>query len=146
VSRRLLMTALVVFLSGCSLWGGGKKVSPPAPLPELERPIAVDEIWRLDIGAGAKAPYYRLVPGVAGTRLYGATPDGGLLALNAQTGEVIWRVKTHYRFQAGPGFNEQALFLGDTRWTGGGLRCADRRAALADSSHQRGHWGAASAG
>lgn len=112
MSRRLLMTALVVFLSGCSLWGGGKKVSPPAPLPELERPIAVDEIWRLDLGAGAKAPYYRLVPGVAGTRLYGATPDGGLLALNAQTGEVAWRIKTHYRFQAGPGFNEQALFLG----------------------------------
>ncbi len=112
MSRRMLMTVLALGLSGCSLWGGGKKVSPPAPLPELDKPIGVEQVWRRDIGKGASAPYFRLVPGVAGARLYGATPDGELIALNAQTGDVIWRRKTHYHFQAGPGVGEQRLFLG----------------------------------
>ena len=81
-------------LSGCNwIKSLGKKdnVEPPTPLTEFAPTTTVDRVWSEGVGDGADVSGARLAPVVAGDRVYAASVDGSVEALDAATGRTLWQ-------------------------------------------------------
>lgn len=118
MKRILLVVVLAAgMLSGCS-WlkslGSKDNVQPPTPLTEFTPTTQIDRVWNERIGTGAGTSGARLAPGSEDGRLYAASIDGTLMALNATTGRTIW--KKHLGQRHGWWWRRTENSL---RWSGG---------------------------
>jgi outer membrane protein assembly factor BamB len=96
MSFRILLIALVlVFATGCSTvkgWFGKSKNAAlePAELTEIASPIAVDQAWSRNLGDGREKLGLRQKVAIEGDRLYVSNDEAQVLALDANTGDVLW--------------------------------------------------------
>ena len=94
MKRSLFVIAvLATLLSGCNwLKSLGKKdnVEPPTELTELVPTTQIDRVWSESIGSGAGDSGARLSPAHADGRLYAASIDGSIEAIDAATGRTLW--------------------------------------------------------
>lgn len=113
-SLAALMVAALV-LQGCSWfksWGGEPKPGEPADLVEFEPTVDTDEVWSLDVGKGTYRGTQQLRPVYQDGVIYVAGHEGELSAVDAATGNRVWRLKTELPFSGGPGISEDLLLLG----------------------------------
>jgi len=124
----LLVAALAVSLSGCNwIKSLGKKdnVEPPTPLAEFTPSVRVDRVWSEGIGDGAGVSGARMAPFVAADRVYVASVDGSVEALDAATGRTVWqkrlggrhgmlwrRTDNSVRWSGGPAVDGDLLVVG----------------------------------
>lgn len=119
--RHLLAISLLTLLpafAGCSLISkiisGKDNVNPPRELTEFTPTLQVQRVWKESIGDGAGRSGIRLRPAYADGKLYVASTDGQLAALDAASGKTIWRDDT--RTQGWFGFGNKrypdALYAG----------------------------------
>lgn len=110
--------ALAVLLGGCAQlpWLGGERdPTPPTPLDKKMTQRAVPQVlWRTRIGKGTDERQLRLLPAVAGGRLYAADARGVVAALSPGDGRIIWERKTDFPFSGGPDVQGDTLVLGST--------------------------------
>ncbi len=117
MKRALLMVALATFVLGGCKWlqNIGKKdnVEPPTPLVEVSSRLGVQSLWTTTVGKGAGMSGARMRPAVVGDRLYVASVDGSLHALDANSGRSLWTVndKTQ-RWSGGPAANDELVVVG----------------------------------
>ncbi len=89
-----LATLLLVFLaSGCSFFDDDEEdVRQPTALTQINTEVQLNRLWNVSIGRGAEDKAIRLVPGFSGSRIFAASADGTVKALESGTGREIWRV------------------------------------------------------
>ncbi len=91
----LSLLALAPAMTGCSLiqkmFNKGSNIEPPRPLVEFTPSVKVQQVWSARIGDGAGKSGVRLRPAYADGKLYVASTDGKLAALDAATGKTIWQ-------------------------------------------------------
>ena len=94
--RRLaaLLVALAAALSACST-----DKPKPTPLEDLAPKIAGRQAWAGKVGRMG----FPMVPAVHGGVFYVASGDGEVLALRADSGQVVWRVSAGAALSAGVG-------------------------------------------
>lgn len=108
-----LIIALSIGLAGCNALGGRRQtVDLPAPLPEIAEAQSVRWLWDVDVGgkSGERFPY--LAPSTGDGRIYAASVDGRVIAVDPGKGEQVWRVKTKTRIAAGPTWVADTLLVG----------------------------------
>ena len=93
--RTLILAALLASTTGCTTlkgWFGDdkNKASDPAELVEIASPIAVNKAWSRKLGDENASLGLRQRPAIEGDRLYVSNDEGRVLAINANTGDVIW--------------------------------------------------------
>ncbi len=124
----LLVVALTTALSGCNwIKNLGKKdnVEPPTPLTQITPTAQVDRVWSDGVGRGAGDTGARLAPGSADGRLYAASIDGTIEAIDAASGRTLWqkhvgdrkgwlwrRGENSLRWSGGPGVHGDLLVVG----------------------------------
>lgn len=124
----ILVAAVAVALGGCTwLKNLGKKdnVEPPTPLTQITPTAQVDRIWSERVGKGAGDSGARLAPGSADGRLYAASIDGTIEAIDAASGRTLWskhlgerkgwlwrRGENSLRWSGGPGVQGDLLVVG----------------------------------
>jgi len=89
----VILAALSVSLSGCDwIKSLGKKdnVEPPTPLVEFTPTAQVQKLWTEGAGDGAGDSGARIAPAVVDGKLYAASVDGVVEAIDAATGRTIW--------------------------------------------------------
>lgn len=98
-----LLAAMIAvgLLSGCSVFNSmfGAEKPKPKELEPIVAPITVRPVWNQNIGAVR----FPLTVAVNGTLLTMAAGDGDVLALDADTGRVAWRVNVGAKLSAGVG-------------------------------------------
>ncbi len=113
--RRVLVVFLLVLNAGCSWiggWFGGSDNSiPPAELKSIAQPINVQQLWETTVGSGAKQLFIRLTPALADGRIYAASYDGTVMALDALSGQRLWQVATQLPISGGVGISETGVVL-----------------------------------
>ena len=62
----------------------------PAELVEITQQFEADVLWEEDIGSGADDFFSRLAPTVAYDKLFTASREGDVAALNLETGDILW--------------------------------------------------------
>ena len=101
----LVAAALVI---GCS---ANDTFEQPAQLPDVNPQVSFERIWSVTVGDGHDGEFLYLTPLNAGDLVYAASADGKLLALNAETGEQIWKNSVKDRIFAGVGGDANQLYL-----------------------------------
>ena len=118
---------MAVALTGCSTvkgWFAGKdaaakKALEPAELTKFEASAKVDKIWSANVGKGEGRIGLRQAPVVADGRVYAAALQGGVHALDLQTGKEVWeykpakeKKKPKLRLSGGPGVGDGLVVIG----------------------------------
>ncbi len=104
MALRLVTLFLLALLGSCS-WFGGDDDEPeeikPNPLPSINKEVSVKVLWNRNIGKGAEDRAIRLKPAIHGGRVFAASADGHVKALQPDGGRVIWeqKVKDFYTKQ-----------------------------------------------
>jgi len=114
-------------LSGCSTvkgWFAGKdaaakKAQEPAELVKFDPTVKVSKIWSANVGKGEGRIGVRQGPVVADGRVYAAAVEGGVHALDLQTGKQVWeyepakeKKKARLRLSGGPGVGDGLVVIG----------------------------------
>ena len=110
-SRRALPVALMAAsLAGCSWLSSGEPVRPPSPLPEIAGPVQGDVLWTRDLGG--EADNGRLQPVREGDRLFVASGNGIIAALDIRNGGVAWQSDVDARITGGVGVGSGLVLAG----------------------------------
>jgi outer membrane protein assembly factor BamB len=105
----LLVLLLVVSNAGCGVmggwFGGSDKTLQPAKLQSIAQPMAIQQVWQTRIGSRARDPSLQLTPALADGRIYAASPDGTVVALDALSGRQLWTNATRLPISGGVGLS-----------------------------------------
>lgn len=108
----------IVAVSGCTTvrgWFSGKgetKADKPAALVEITPSVAVSRLWSANAGEGERRLGVRQGPAVADGRVYAAAVEGGVQALDLQTGQRLWTYPSRARLSGGPGVGDGLVVVG----------------------------------
>lgn len=109
--------ASVVLFLACTLVGCGHIRSKEAigPVPTLEHNQGeADVLWKRSALSKSKQ-YARLEPKIDGNFLYAADHKGKIVAVDKETGKLIWSVKSKQPISAGPSIVGDTLLVGTGR-------------------------------
>lgn len=111
VRRLFPLLFLIILSAGCSWFGGSDNSIPPAKLQDIAQPVGVRQLWETQVGSGAKDQFIRLTPVLADGRLYAASFNGVVLALDALSGQRLWETATQLPISGGVGVSDNGLVL-----------------------------------
>lgn len=109
--RCALPLLLLVLSAGCSWFGGSSNALRPAELQTIAAPVEVRQLWETRVGSGVGEQYLRLLPALADGRLYAASHDGTVMALEALTGQRLWETDIKLSISGGVGLSDNGLIL-----------------------------------
>lgn len=116
--RTSLLLACIVTLGGCATvtgWFSGDDddaLSSPAELTEFVPSATVSELWSVGVGKGEGRLGLRQEPAVADGRVFAAAVEGGVRALDLQTGQAVWTHQSDLRLSGGPGVGDGLVVVG----------------------------------
>lgn len=113
VFRTLVLVVSVAVLSACSLFGSDDdKALEPTELVDIETKVEVRRLWSSKIGGGAEFLRVALQPASDGNRIYAASRDGNVVALDPNSGKSVWRTALDMDLSAGPGIGDGLVVVG----------------------------------
>ena len=104
--RNLLALSAAFLVSGCGLFGDDDEELEPAELIDFETKVPIKRAWKTNIGADADFLRVALRPMGDGNRVYAASVNGNVVALDAERGKQVWRNKLDIDLSSGPGVGE----------------------------------------
>jgi outer membrane protein assembly factor BamB len=90
--RNALSLVVLSLLAGCS-WFGDKKdeeVIEPAKLSRIAAELNLRPLWSVSVGKGAADKAIKLEPGLSESRVFAASADGRVVAVEQGSGRKIW--------------------------------------------------------
>jgi outer membrane protein assembly factor BamB len=108
VTRATLFCASLLLAGGCELFGGGDddEELEPLELVDIEETLDVRRLWSQKVGGGTEFLRVGLSPAGDGNRVFAASYDGLVTALDPDSGRRVWRVETERTISAGPGVGD----------------------------------------
>ena len=104
-------------LAGCSTvkgWFGGKSSDAlkPAKLTDFTPSATAQRLWTVDLGDGEGAIGSRQGPSIANGRVYAASLEGGVSAIDLQSGNRLWHFESELPLSSGAGVGEGLVVAG----------------------------------
>jgi outer membrane protein assembly factor BamB len=112
MNRLLLTLVLAVSVSGCSLFGRGDDGPQPAELVDFQPTLKFQLQWSVKVGGGADIPGVQLLPSYYSGRIYAASTDGVIRAVDAESGRQVWDLDTDLTISAGPSAADDLIVIG----------------------------------
>lgn len=110
-SRLVLLVSPAILFVGCGIFGDDDDVLPPKELLKFEATLPIKKAWSAKLGKGSEFLRLSLSPAGDGERIYAASYDGVVSALNPDNGKKIWRVELDLPLSAGPGVGEDHVVV-----------------------------------
>lgn len=109
----------VLNLGACSTigdWFDSDDDNPTAPveLTDIDESVKIKKLWSVGIGNGQGDGLHRLTPAISGNRIYAASNDGNVRALERDRGKTLWKTNLDTALSGGVGVYEDALLLGSS--------------------------------
>ncbi|MEO1945152.1 MAG: PQQ-binding-like beta-propeller repeat protein, partial [Candidatus Thioglobus sp.] len=82
----------------------------PAAKPNASDRISVTKVWSTSNVAKTNNKYLRLKPVFKGGKIFTANANGNVYALDAKTGDVLWRNKTATPISSGVSVSKNNVF------------------------------------
>jgi len=112
IFRTAGLLAAAMVLSACSVFGDDdEKELEPKELTKIATKVDIKRVWSANIGGDAEFLRVALQPAGDGTRIYAASIDGNVVALNPANGKEQWRTKLDMELSAGPGIGESLVVV-----------------------------------
>jgi outer membrane protein assembly factor BamB len=111
LGRNLLALSAALALSACGLFGDDDEELKPAELIDFKTKVPVKRLWKTKIGADAEFLRVALRPVGDGNRIYAASVNGNVVALDPENGRQVWRNKLDITLSSGPGVGEDLVVV-----------------------------------
>lgn len=95
-----------VLLSSCGLFGDKDEESEPKELVDFQSKLKIKRLWSVKIGGASEFLLVGLRPSGDGNRIYAASQDGKVVAMNPVSGKQHWKSDLDVQLSAGPGVAE----------------------------------------
>ena len=102
----LLVAALSVSIVSCS---NKDNSEPPAPLTEIEQPIALEVDWTTNTGAGIDTASYNMRPLLVQNQIFSVDTKGLIKSIGVENGKVKWKFETELPAITGLAGDSQVL-------------------------------------
>jgi outer membrane protein assembly factor BamB len=109
--RILILTGLAAVIAGCGIFSDDDDELPPKELIKFQATLPVKKVWSTKVGKGSEFLRVSLSPAGDGERIFAASRDGVVSALNPENGRKIWRVDLELDLTAGPGVGENYVVV-----------------------------------
>ena len=109
--RIVLITAASLLLTSCSLFGDKEEALEPKELVDIQTTLKIKRLWSTKVGEASEFLLVGLRPASDGNRIFVASFDGNVLALDAETGKERWKTKLGMQLSAGPAANEGLIVV-----------------------------------
>ena len=122
-ARCAMLAAMLLTLTACGLgetrlnplnWFGDDEINSPTELVAIEQEVDVSRKWSVRVGNGQGDTYNELTPIIDGDTIYAASENGRVLAIELETGDVIWRSRLRVDITGGVGAGEGLVLVGTT--------------------------------
>ncbi|MCY1264567.1 Outer membrane protein assembly factor BamB [compost metagenome] len=111
--KHVALLALTVLAVGCS--SNSKKELPPAELTDINEEVRLDKQWSRSVGDGQGDLYNLLEPSVDGSAIYAASAEGRVMAMQRETGDVLWKQDLDLPVSGGVGAGHGLVLIGTLR-------------------------------
>lgn len=108
VKQAGLLLAMVIAIAGCSVTDTFEQ---PAPVPKVISSVELREVWDMSVGDGHDGSFLYLEPLYTGDRIFAASADGEIYALEPDDGSVVWERDIDQEIMAGVGGDEALIYL-----------------------------------
>ena len=105
-----VMLAAAVLAAGCS--SNSSKELPPAELTKFTEEVHLEKQWSRSIGDGQGEGWNQLELAADGSTLYAADVDGLVVAMNRETGTVLWKHELDKPVSGGVGAGYGLVLVG----------------------------------
>ncbi len=105
-----VMLAAAVLAAGCS--SKSTKELPPAELPKFTEEVHLEKQWSRSVGDGQGKEWNQLELAAEGSMLYAADVNGLVMAMNRETGKVLWKQELDLPVSGGVGAGYGLVLLG----------------------------------
>jgi len=107
VTRRVIRVAALLsvlsVLSACSIFGDDEDEElEPLELVDIDETLDVRKVWSTRVGKGTEFLRMGLNPAGDGNRVYAASHDGNVVAIDPDDGDRVWRTELEIGLSAGP--------------------------------------------
>ncbi len=106
LTRTLGLLTATMLLASCGIFGDKDEELEPKELVDFDSTIKVKRLWTSKIGGKSDYLLVGLQPQSDGNRVYAASQDGKVAALDPATGKAAWKVDIDAEISAGPAANE----------------------------------------
>ncbi len=106
----LALTLALSLVAGCGLFSNKKdKDLEPKKLERFESSLSIKRLWSVKLGKESDFLRVALRPSSDGNRLYAASVDGNVMAIDPEDGKRLWRTDLKLDLTAGPGVGEDVV-------------------------------------
>ncbi len=102
MKRWPLVLAAISLLGGCGLFGDKEEELEPKELVDFEQTVRIKRVWNTKVGGESDYLLVGLRPSGDGYRVYAASQDGNVVALNPENGRPVWKTDLRTELSAGP--------------------------------------------
>jgi len=112
VTLPLRLAAAAALLAALAACDREKDIEPPAELVDFAASATIQKAWSISLGGGDEVMRDGLAPAADLERVYLAGRGGEVLAVQAETGRVLWRSKADAELTGGPGAGGGVVAVG----------------------------------
>ncbi len=105
------LLAATALLASCGVFGDKDEELEPKELIDFESRVKVRQVWSAKVGGASDYLLVGLRPSSDGSRIYAASQDGKVVALNPETGREQWTADLDTDLSAGPAAAEGAVVV-----------------------------------
>lgn len=110
VLRSAILAVLAMSVTACGVFSGKKDADElPLELLPIEASVNLRREWSTKLGDDAENLRVALRPGSDGTRIYAASIDGNVHAIEPSTGDKLWTTELDLELSAGPAFGDERV-------------------------------------
>lgn len=116
--RTFAVMSLALSVGACSTVKGWFEIdddedpTQPVELQDITQTVKIKRLWSEGVGDGQGDGLLHIQPALDGDRIYAASADGEVVALNRNTGKTLWDVELDTALSGGVGVYEDSLFVG----------------------------------
>lgn len=105
------LIAAVLLLSSCGIFSKKDEETEPKELVKLENQIKIKRVWSTKVGSKSEFLLVGLRPVGDGNRIYAASQNGNVVALNPELGKTHWKADLDIELSGGPGVGEGVVVV-----------------------------------
>lgn len=107
--RLTVLFATALLVASCGIFGDKDEELQPKELVKIDNTLAIKRLWSTKVGGDSDKMLVGLRPVGDGSRIYAASQDGKVIAVDPVSGKLAWKIDLKIELSSGPSARDGAV-------------------------------------